>query len=98
MTTELIVMRLADMTRVHPDQITSRCSKCNEEVGVYPSGQNVMREMDDVVLVCQVCKGKFNLFGTHLAPGAASEPFESVDRPLAMDEGAGDAMHGKKKP
>lgn len=97
MPTELIVVRLKDIIRVHPDQITARCSKCNEEVGVYPSGQNAMKNVPNLVLVCSVCKGPFDVFSTPLAPGAEREPFESVRRPLAMDEGAGDAMSGKKK-
>ena len=73
--TELVVMRLKDMVRVHPEQITARCSKCNEDVGIYPSGQRVLREMPDAVPVCQVCKGPFNV--AVLAPGADIEPFES---------------------
>jgi len=75
MTVELIVMRLKDMKRVHPDQITARCSRCKHKVGVYPSGQKVLREMADVALICQVCKtpGARVL----LAPGALTEPFES---------------------
>jgi hypothetical protein len=75
MTIELIVMRLKDMKRVHPDQITARCSQCQHKVGVYPSGQKVMREHGDVVLICQICKtpGAKAL----LAPGALTETFES---------------------
>jgi hypothetical protein len=78
MTAELIVMRLADMKRVHPDQITARCSKCKAEVGVYPSGQQVMRDRPDVKLICQICREP----GPHaqLAPGAQFEPFESIKR------------------
>jgi len=76
-TTELIVMRLKDMVRVHPDQITARCSKCGKKVGVYPSGQRVLKDRPDVVLVCSICKGPFDVFATPLAPGAESEPFES---------------------
>jgi hypothetical protein len=53
---ELIVMRLADMHRVHPRQDNSRvCSRCGERVGVYPSGQAVLRERAGVVLVCVPC-------------------------------------------
>ena len=75
MTHQLIVMRLADMKRVHPDQITTQCSKCGETVAVYPSGQKVMREIPDVELICQICKtpGENAL----LAPGADLEPFQS---------------------
>lgn len=72
---DLIVMRLVDMKRVHPDQITAQCSKCGEAVGVYPSGQKVMREMPDIELICQVCKQPADV--TLLAPGAELEPFQS---------------------
>ena len=71
----LIVMRLADMERVHPEQIEAKCAKCGEVVAVYPSGQRVMREVPDIELVCQVCMkpAKVSL----LAPGAELEPFQS---------------------
>ena len=35
---DLIVMRLADMKRVHPEQITDKCAGCGHAVGIYPSG------------------------------------------------------------
>jgi hypothetical protein len=73
--TDLIVMRLADMHRVHPDQIEAKCSQCGEVVGVYPSGQRVMREMPGIKLVCQVCRQPTDV--TVLAPGALSEPFDT---------------------
>ena len=76
--TPLIVMRLKDMKRVHPDQIEATCSKCNEVVGVYPSGQRLMKEMPDIVLVCQVCKEDADI--SMLAPGAEDEPFQSVKK------------------
>lgn len=72
----LTVMRLDDMLRVHPDQITATCARCGHDVGVYPSGQRVMAEYGDrVELVCQVC----HYPGRHAepAPGAESEPFQS---------------------
>jgi len=73
---ELIVMRLADMARVHPDQITDKCSRCGHVVAVYPSGQQIMKQYPDVRLVCAFCKTP----GTHaaLAPGAEFEPLQSV--------------------
>ena len=74
----LIVMRLADMKRVHPDQITKRCSNCNHVVGVYPSGQLVMRQHPNVKLLCQVCQPPGQQAA--LAPGAELEPFESVNK------------------
>jgi hypothetical protein len=51
---ELVVMRLKDMVRVHPDQIEAKCSRCNEVVAVFPSGQRVMKEVPGVKLMCQV--------------------------------------------
>ena len=73
---ELIVMRLADMHRVHPDQITATCHGCGHLVGVYPSGQEVMRHYPDVRLTCQVCKTPGE--NAPLAPGAEFEAFQSV--------------------
>lgn len=77
--TELIVMRLADMTRVHPQQITGTCNRCGHVVGVYPSGQKIMKRHPDIRLVCQVCRTPGAQ--AKLAPGAAFEPFESVKKP-----------------
>lgn len=76
--TALLVMRLADMHVVHPQQIIAVCSSCGEEVAVYPSGQQVMREMRNVKLVCQVCRTPSE--GAMLAPGAEQEPMQSVRR------------------
>lgn len=73
--TELLVMRLADMHRVHPRQIEAKCSRCGHVVAVYPSGQEVMRTYPEVRLVCQVCKVPGP--SAALAPGAEHEPFES---------------------
>lgn len=75
---ELIVMRLADMKRVHPDQIVSKCATCGHAVGVFPSGQEVMRHDPDVKLTCQVCKTPGQI--AVLAPGAELEPFQSVKK------------------
>lgn len=71
----LIVMRLADMKRVHPRQITGKCARCGEVVGIYPSGQEAMKKYPDIELVCQVCKSPGGV--QILAPGAEREPFES---------------------
>jgi hypothetical protein len=72
---QLLCMRLADMTVVHPDQITAACSQCGEMIAIYPSGQRVMREFPDVELICQICKQP----GEHatLAPGAERERLQS---------------------
>lgn len=74
----LIVMRLSDMERVHPQQITRKCSRCGEVVAVYPSGQKAMKKYPDIELVCNVCKPPGGL--QILAPGAELEPFESVEK------------------
>lgn len=71
----LIVMRLAEMQRMHPDQITAKCARCGHDVGVYPSGQKVMREHANTELVCSVCKSPG--FGVTLAPGALAERGQS---------------------
>lgn len=76
----LLCMRLADMHVVHPDQIITICSSCGEEVGVYPSGQKVMREVPRVKVLCQVCRTPGE--GAMLAPGAEHEPMQSVRRKL----------------
>ena len=75
---ELICMRLADMKKVHPDQIIVRCAECRERCGVYPSGQLVMRQYHDVRVVCQVCRQPGEQAA--LAPGAEFEPFQSVTK------------------
>jgi hypothetical protein len=72
----LTVMRLKDMRRVHPEQIEGKCARCGEVVGIYPSGQKVMRDYPgQVELVCQICNDP--PAGSALAPGAELEPFES---------------------
>ena len=73
---ELIVMRLADMHRVHPEQITGKCHSCGHVVGIYPSGQQIMKQYPDVRLTCSVCKTPGS--DSALAPGAELEPFQSV--------------------
>jgi len=71
----LLVMRLADMVRVHPKQITALCARCGNAVGIFPSGQQVLRECSNVEIVCQVCHPLEA--GGVLAPGAEFEPFQS---------------------
>jgi hypothetical protein len=52
----LVVMRLADMHKVHPQQVTRECAFCREPVGVYPSGQKALRlNPGPVEIICQVC-------------------------------------------
>jgi hypothetical protein len=76
--TLLIVMRLADMERVHPNQITGQCSGCGHVVGIYPSGQQAMKAHPDIKIVCQVCKPPGG--NLQLAPGAELEPFQSIKK------------------
>jgi ribosomal protein S27AE len=73
---QLIVMRLADMWRTRPDQDNSRvCSKCGEQVGIYPSGQAVLRERPQTAIVCNVCYEPTS--GVNIpAPGALEEARE----------------------
>jgi hypothetical protein len=53
---ELVVMRLINMTVVHPQQDNSRrCSKCLHQVGIYPSGQAALRRYPDMPIVCTEC-------------------------------------------
>ena len=52
----LVAMRLKDMFSVHPRQDNSRfCSKCGERVGLYPSGQNALRNNPSMPIICAVC-------------------------------------------
>ena len=76
----LLVMRLADMVRVHPQQDNSRtCDRCGEQVGIYPSGQEVLRKNPSTEIVCSVCAEQDPPPTLQaLAPGALHEPFESV--------------------
>jgi hypothetical protein len=53
---ELIVMRLEDVQRVHPQQDNTRvCDACGEAVGIYPSGQDLIRRIPGLRIVCQHC-------------------------------------------
>ena len=72
----LITMRLTDMHRVHPDQITGKCADCGHTVGIYPSGQNALKEYPDLKIVCQVCRPGGR---AELVPGAELEPSQSVN-------------------
>lgn len=77
----LIVMRLADMERVHPEQITDKCARCGEVVAVYPSGQRIMREtamLGGVELVCHICRPSAAMMVP--VPGALDEAKESKRR------------------
>jgi len=74
----LIVMRLANMKVVHPEQVIVRCERCRHKVGVYPSGQRLIAQHPDIAIVCSVCHSPGP--NAMLAPGAEREPFESHRR------------------
>lgn len=76
---KLVVMRLADMWRVHPKQITDACDLCGTAVGIYPSGQLVIagRGRENIEVVCHICHGP-PTGPVRLAPGAESEDEQSV--------------------
>jgi hypothetical protein len=78
----LIVMRLGDMHRVHPDQDnTHTCPSCGERVGIYPSGQRALQGVPGLTIICEPCWRKdaaAKATVTMLAPGAREEARESV--------------------
>jgi hypothetical protein len=51
----LVVMRLKDMWKMHPDQVEATCSKCDAGVGVYPSGQRVLQANPQAKIICAPC-------------------------------------------
>lgn len=71
---QLLCMRLNEMLRVHPEQITMTCSQCHEQVGIYPSGQRILHQYPDTKIICNRCHS--GPMGA-LAPGAVEERFES---------------------
>lgn len=76
----LIVMRLSDMHRVHPEMDIARtCSRCRANVGIYPSGQAALRNREyRMVIVCSVCQPP--PAGAVLVPGAEAERGQSYPR------------------
>jgi ribosomal protein L33 len=65
---ELLVMRLADMGRIHPQQDNTKfCSNCNERVGIYPTGQAWLKKNPKTKLICSICVDK-NYSGRTVAP------------------------------
>jgi hypothetical protein len=75
----LLVMRLDDMFVVHPSQIIAACSSCGAEVGVYPSGQRVLRRYRHAAIICSRCR-MLGQDEAQLAPGAIDEVGQSVPR------------------
>jgi formylmethanofuran dehydrogenase subunit E len=75
---ELFCMRLSHMFRVHPQQIEDKCSKCGEIVGVYPSGQCMLKKhKGHIKIICNVCAGTTAVIGDRI-PGFENEGSESV--------------------
>jgi hypothetical protein len=81
--TYLLVMRLDQMIRVHPQMITMPCLYCKETCGVYPSGQRILKEHTNVALVCTECMA------------GADESITFVRPPEALQE-AKDSVWRKK--
>lgn len=75
----LLVMRLDDMIMVHPQMDTSHvCSMCGEQVGIYPSGQAILKQYRRVKICCDRCQPLPSKF--MLAPGAREESGQSRRR------------------
>ena len=78
----LVVMRVARMTKAHPEtDFTHRCARCREPVGIFPSGQRLLREQPNVEIVCDGCAGNTTaiMLAGEALPGVRQEARESVD-------------------
>jgi hypothetical protein len=77
MSNQLVVMRLKNMHAKHPQQDDSKvCSKCGTKVGIYPSGQKVLKKNPSFSIICDVCIGPIKRFAEP-APGAIEEAIEN---------------------
>lgn len=77
----LIVMRSQDMFVVHPEtDFTYTCAQCAAQVGIYPSGQDVIRRFgrERVEIICNQCVDNGLVRRAKLAPGALAERGQSV--------------------
>ena len=78
----LVVMRAANMTKVHPQtDWTHQCERCHQPVGIFPSGQRLLRKQPNVEIVCDGCAGDTTaimLAGEALL-GVRQEAREAVD-------------------
>lgn len=77
----LIVMRSADMTLVHPQtDFSFKCSRCDEAVGIYPSGMDIIRTFGirHTHILCNHCADAAKIRRAQLAPGALAERGQSV--------------------
>ena len=74
MSARLVVMRLIDMHKMHPQQDSSKvCALCGERVGIYPSGQTALRADPTIEIACSVCAKKdFDRFEDIAIPAADS--------------------------
>lgn len=52
---QLVCMRLSRMVFVHPQQVEDVCGRCGEAVGIFPSGQAIIRTYRRVTILCEVC-------------------------------------------
>ena len=76
---QLVCMRLADMTVTHPDQITNPCFKCGHNVGVYPSGQKVLKQHPNAQTICVRC-AKPKAFAIGAPAAETREEYEAERR------------------
>jgi hypothetical protein len=53
--TQLVCSRLTDMTIVHPRQIERSCTNCKQIVGIYPSGQDMLKRFPKIEIWCVHC-------------------------------------------
>lgn len=77
----LIVMRSADMALVHPQtDFSHQCSQCAAEVGIYPSGQAIIRRFGTkrMRILCSRCVDARQVSIAQPAPGALAEVRQSV--------------------
>jgi hypothetical protein len=82
----LLCMRAAHMFRIHPEtDWTHVCGQCGEKVGIYPSGQAVLKKLGEknVEIICNVCGSGLSWSANlaNLAPGAREEVTQSIPNP-----------------
>lgn len=83
----LVVMRLASMYKVHPrTDFSHNCERCKKAVGIYPSGQQAMRDHPGIEIVCHVCaeQDRGAIILAEPLPGVEQERRESVDAKIAV--------------
>lgn len=75
----IAVMRAANMAILHPQtDYSHKCHKCNEVVGVFPTGQQIIIDEDPEIL-CDVCVGDVS---DVLATGTLVSPVNEVREAL----------------